>query len=89
MSDFSDPFPHAAAFTGPSAPFVLPVPARALILSNFAAAPSSITIQTVSGETLTLSLGTPTAATPPIRLPLQVAAVIAATNVPNITALWH
>ena len=86
---FSDPFPHAAAFAGASAPITFSVPARGLLLSNFAAASASITVQTVSGETDVIALGVTALTTPPIYLPIQAAGIQAAPNVGTITALWH
>ena len=89
---FNDPFPHAASYvvSALTLPFTLPVPARELILSNFPAGAVSITVQTVSGETVVIPLGTTAITTPPITLPIQVAAILAASpNTITITALWH
>jgi glycine/serine hydroxymethyltransferase len=85
---FSDPFPHAAVVTA-STTVPLAVPARGLLLSNFAASANSITVVTVGGETVVIALGTQTTASAPIYLPIQVTMVTATTGVGTIVALWH
>jgi hypothetical protein len=86
-SRFADPFPHAATFT--SFPQLLNVAARGLLLSNFAAGVASVTITTVSNEQVTIPLGTTAVGNVPVYLPIQAAAINAATNVGAVTALWH
>lgn len=85
----NDPFPHAANVNIGSLPAAISPSARALLLSNFAAAAASITVQTVGGETVTIALGTTTVASAPVILPLQVQAITAIANIGTVTALWH
>ena len=87
-SNLGDPCPHAQVIT--SFPMTLAQPARGgIILSNFGAGASSLTVTTAGGEVIVLSLGTTAAQNNPVYLPIQITAVNAAANVGTVTALWH
>jgi hypothetical protein len=87
-SILGDPFPHAQVYTS-GFPVTLNPPARALLLTNFSAAASSITITTISGEVLTIPLGNTSAQEAPVYLPIQTAVINAVSNLGAVTALWH
>ena len=89
-SNLGDPAPHAKSYTSFGSPVTLSPPATGgLLLSNFAAGAASITVVMAGGETTTIALGTPTVASAPVYLPIQVQAINAATSVGTVTALWH
>ena len=89
-SILGDPAPHAQSYTSFGSPITLPMGARGgLLLSNFAAGAASITLTTVSGETVVIALGTPTVASAPVYLPIQAAVINAAASIGTVTALWH
>ena len=89
-SELNYPCPHAAVYTSCGSPITLNPPARGgILLLNFSAAASTVTITTVSGETLLIPLGNTTVQEVPIFLPIQVAVINAVSNVGAVISLWH
>ena len=87
-SELNYPAPHAQVVT--SFPMTLAQPSRGgIILSNFSAGASSITVTMAGGEQVIISLGTAVASNNPVYLPLQITAINAVTNLGTVTALWH
>lgn len=87
-SELNYPAPHAQVVT--SFPTTLAQPSRGgIILSNFSAGASSITVTMAGGEVVTMSLGTAAASNNPVYLPIQITAINAVTNLGTVTALWH
>jgi hypothetical protein len=78
---------HAQVVT--SFPTTLVQPSRGgIILCNFSAGASSITVTMLGGETVIIALGTAAAQNNPVWLPLQITAVNAAANLGTVVALW-
>jgi hypothetical protein len=78
---------HAQVVT--SFPTTLAQPSRGgIILSNFSAGASSITVTMLGGEQVVISLGTAAASNNPVWLPLQITAINAAANLGTVVALW-
>ena len=82
------PAPHAAVYNSFPATFAQKA-TGGIIISNWGAGASNLTLTTVGGESLLIAFGTTAVSNNPVYLPIQVAAITAANNVGTVTALWH